>query len=824
MWIVGKGTSVSWTFPDKRRNALAEANMIPGNDVQDYGAEQIQVLKDLEGVRERPAMYIGTTGPEGLHHLVYEVVDNAIDEAMAGHCSEITVKVHPDQSVTVEDNGRGIPVDQHPTEDLPAVEVVMTRLHAGGKFDSGAYKVSGGLHGVGVSVVNGLSEYLEVEIRRDGQVYLQRYERGKTVTPLTVTGETKRRGTKVTFLPDSLIFEDIDFNYDILAQRLRELSFLNGGVRIRLKDERTGKKDEFCYEGGIVSYVKYLNRAKTPIHPEPLYLSGDKNGTQVEIACQYNDSYTEQIYTYANNIGTKEGGSHLSGFKAALTRAINQYLSTSDLAKNFKGHLQGEDVREGLTSVVSVKLSHPQFEGQTKTKLGNSEIKGLVENLVYEHLLTFLGENPQIARPILGKLLDAARAREAARRARDLVRKKGALGDMTLPGKLADCQERDPAKRELYLVEGDSAGGSAKQARDRRFQAILPLKGKIINVEKARFEKMLENSEIRTLISSLGSDLSQEQPNSEDLRYHRVIIMTDADVDGSHIRTLLLTFFYRQMPHLIRDGHLYIAQPPLYRLTRGNNKIYLKDDQEFKKHLIQRGAEKKRLSLSSGQVLEGQALTDALHRIINYQDYLGRFEKRGLPREILRILLDQELVGRQALREEDRLMSLSQALEDTGHWTARLEPDEEHQAFTLTIQHEKDGASPIRLDWDLLGGSDFQALVRLDRELDYFKNPPHLLEGKNRTWDINLPEDLVTSILDEGQKGLTVQRFKGLGEMNPEQLWETTMDPETRTLLKVNIIDASQADAIFTILMGDKVEPRREFIQNNVLELNELDI
>ncbi len=803
---------------------MAEVTIIPENEVQDYGAEQIQVLKDLEGVRERPAMYIGTTGPDGLHHLVYEVVDNAIDEAMAGYCSEITVKIHPDQSVTVDDNGRGIPVDLHPTENLPAVEVVMTRLHAGGKFDSGAYKVSGGLHGVGVSVVNGLSEYVEVEIRRDGQVYLQRYERGKTVTALTVTGETKRRGTKVTFLPDSLIFEDIDFNYDVLAQRLRELSFLNGGLRIRLKDERTGKKDEFCYEGGIVSYVKYLNRAKTPIHPEPVYLSGDKNGTHVEIACQYNDSYTEQIYTYANNIGTREGGTHLSGFKAALTRAINQYLSTSDLAKNFKGHLQGEDVREGLTAVVSVKLPHPQFEGQTKTKLGNSEIKGLVENLVYEHLLIYLGENPQIARPILSKLLDAARAREAARRARDLVRKKGALGDMTLPGKLADCQERDPAKRELYLVEGDSAGGSAKQARDRRFQAILPLKGKIINVEKARFEKMLENSEIRTLISSLGTDLSKEQPNSEDLRYHRVIIMTDADVDGSHIRTLLLTFFYRQMPHLIQDGHLYIAQPPLYRLTRGSDKTYLKDDQEFKKFLIQRGVEKKRLSLSSGQVLEGQALTDTLHRIINYQDYLGRFEKRGLPREILRIILDQELVGRQALREEDRLLSLSQALEDTGHWTARLEPDEEHHAFALSIQHKKDGASPIRLDWDLLGGSDFLALVRLDRELDYFKNPPHLLEGKKGSWEIISPEDLVTIILAEGQKGLTVQRFKGLGEMNPEQLWETTMDPETRTLLKVNVIDASQADAIFTILMGDKVEPRREFIQNNVLELNELDI
>jgi DNA gyrase subunit B len=803
---------------------LEEAKIIPENGVQDYGAEQIQVLKDLEGVRERPAMYIGNTGTEGLHHLVYEVVDNAIDEAMAGHCTEITVKIHPDQSITVEDNGRGIPVDLHPTEGLPAVEVVMTRLHAGGKFDSGAYKVSGGLHGVGVSVVNGVSEYLEVEIRRDGQVYHQRYERGKTVAPLTVTGETKRRGTKVTFLPDHLIFPDIEFNYDILAQRLRELSFLNGGVRIGLEDLRTGEKDSFLYEGGIVSYVKYLNRAKTPIHPDPVYLSGDKNGTSVEIACQYNDSYTEQIYTYANNINTKEGGSHLSGFKAALTRAINQYLSTSDLAKNFKSNLQGEDVREGLTAVVSVKLPHPQFEGQTKTKLGNSEIKGLVEVLVYEHLLTYMGENPQIARPILSKLLDAARAREAARRARDLVRKKGALGDMTLPGKLADCQERDPANREIYLVEGDSAGGSAKQARDRRFQAILPLKGKIINVEKARFEKMLENTEIRTLISSLGSDLSQENPNPEDLRYHRIIIMTDADVDGSHIRTLLLTFFYRKMVHLIEGGYLYIAQPPLYRITRGSEKIYLKDDQEFKQYLIHRGAEKKRLNLSSGASLESKELADTLELINNYQEYLGRFEKRGLPREILRMVLDLNLTDRQLLQDEERLQVMAQTLEGTERWTAWIEPDEEHHTLTLLIRHKKNGANPIRLDWDLLGGSDFKALVRLDRELMNFKNPPHSLEGKNRTWDIASPEDLVGIILEEGQKGLTVQRFKGLGEMNPEQLWETTMDPETRTLLKVNIIDASQADAIFTILMGDKVEPRREFIQNNVLELNELDI
>ena len=606
----------------------------------EYDADKIQVLKGLEPVRERPSMYIGNTGPEGLHHLVYEVVDNAIDEAMGGYCDDIKVTVHSDNSVTVEDNGRGIPVDLHPGENLPAVEVVMTRLHAGGKFDSGAYKVSGGLHGVGVSVVNALSAYLEVEIRRDGKVYHQRYERGKTVTPLTVTGKTKRRGTKVTFFPDAQIFAEINFSYDILAQRLRELSFLNGGVRINLEDELSGRKNEFHYEGGIVSFVQYLNRNKTPIHPNPIYLSGAKGGIQMEIACQYNDTYNEQIFTFANNINTREGGSHLSGFKAGLTRAINQYMGASDLPKNLKnGHLQGEDIREGLIAVISVKLPHPQFEGQTKTKLGNSEVKGLVENMLYEHLLTFLGENPAVAKNILTKLLEAARAREAARRARDLVRKKGAFGDMTLPGKLADCQERDPARREIYLVEGDSAGGSAKQARDRRFQAILPLKGKIINVEKARFEKMLENQEIRTLISSLGSDLSQEVVNMDDLRYHKVIIMTDADVDGAHIRTLLLTFFYRQLVSLVEGGFLYIAQPPLYRLTRGNEKTYLKDDAEFKKYLLARGIEKKRLRLGPQRTLEGAPLSEALEKVIAYQEYFQRFAKRGLAREVLQLLL-----------------------------------------------------------------------------------------------------------------------------------------------------------------------------------------
>jgi DNA gyrase subunit B len=797
-----------------------------GTVTGEYGAAEIQVLKGLEPVRERPAMFIGNTGPEGLHHLVYEVVDNSVDEAMGGYCDEIKVTVHSDNSVTVEDNGRGIPVDMHATENLPAVEVVMTRLHAGGKFDSGAYKVSGGLHGVGVSVVNALSAYLEVEIRRDGQVYLQRYERGKTVTPLTVTGKTKRRGTQVTFLPDAEIFSEIHFSYDILAQRLRELSFLNGGVRINLLEELSGRKNEFHYEGGIVSFVQYLNRNKTPIHPDPIYLSGSKGGIQMEIACQYNDTYNEQIFSFANNINTREGGSHLSGFKAGLTRAINQYMAMSDLPKNLKnGHLQGEDVREGLIAVISVKLPHPQFEGQTKTKLGNSDVKGLVENLLYEHLLTFMGENPAVARHILTKLLEAARAREAARRARDLVRKKGALGDMTLPGKLADCQERDPSRREIYLVEGDSAGGSAKQARDRRFQAILPLKGKIINVEKARFERMLENSEVRTLISSLGSDLSQEVVNMDDLRYHKVIIMTDADVDGAHIRTLLLTFFYRQMAPLVEGGYLYIAQPPLYRLTRGNEKTYLKDDGEFKKYLLQRGIEKKRLRLGPQRTLEGAPLSEALEKVIAFQEYLNRFEKRGLARKVVRLLLDHGVVSKESLRHEEGLQAVLQALGATKNLTARLEFDEEHTCWALLVTTHGREDVEIRLDWELLGNSDFQSLVRLDQQdMADFKAPPHRLESKDKTWDFVDLDQMLTFVLEEGQKGITIQRFKGLGEMNPEQLWETTMDPETRTLLKVNIADAGEADYIFNVLMGDKVEPRRDFIQNNVLELNELDI
>ena len=791
----------------------------------DYGADNIKVLGGLEAVRQRPSMYIGNTGPEGLHHLVYEVVDNSIDEALAGYCDQINVTVHTDDSVTVEDNGRGIPVDIHKEENLPAVEVVMTILHAGGKFDHKTYQVSGGLHGVGVSVVNALSEYLDVEIRREEKVYHQRYEQGVTKTALTVTGETKRRGTKITFKPDAEIFSETVFSYDILTTRLRELSFLNRGVRIILEDERSGKKSEFYYEGGIQEFVLYLNRNKNPMHDPPIYLQGNRQNVIMEIAFQYNDTYNEQIFTYANNINTREGGTHLSGFKAGLTRCINQYMATADLPKNFKEqHLAGDDVREGLTGIISIKIPDPQFEGQTKTKLGNGEVKGLVETLVYENLLTYLGENPSVAKQILAKVVDAARAREAARRAKELARKKGGLSELALPGKLADCQERDPSRRELYLVEGDSAGGSAKQARDRRFQAILPLKGKILNVEKARFDKMLQSQEIRTLITALGAGIGQEEQDMEKLRYHRIIIMTDADVDGSHIRTLLLTFFYRQMADLISRGHLYIAQPPLYRLTRGNEKIYLKDEGPFQDYLLTRGLDKKTLTLGDGETITNSDMVNYLKKVISHQNAMERFEKRGVEREILKKIIDIGMTEREDLRDQQKVEKWAEDLAAAGY-LYRLERDEEHQAWKINVfQPGINELQPWCLDWELLSGSDFQTLVKLRQGLLALRRPPYRLQDGGRKWEIANLEELVQLVLEEGQKGLSVQRFKGLGEMNPDQLWETTMDPESRTLLQVNIEDAVAADEIFTILMGDKVEPRRDFIQNNALDISLLDI
>jgi len=594
-----------------------------------YVASDIKVLEGLAAVRKRPAMYIGNTASEGLHHLVYEVVDNSIDEALAGYCDFIDVRLLSDDSVVIIDNGRGIPVDRHKTENMPALEVVMTKLHAGGKFDNKTYRVSGGLHGVGVSVVNALSEYLVVEVYRDGKIYYQRYERGKTKNRLEITGDTKKRGTKIHFMPDNQIFEISAFDFEILMKRMRELSFLTKGVRIKISDERSGRKKDFVYEGGIKSFVEYLNKNKETLHRKPIYISGEKNSVLIEISLQYNNSYKENLFTFANNINTKEGGSHLSGFKSALTRSVNQYLQNSPLSKNFKEKLTGDDVREGLTGVISVKLPDPQFEGQTKTKLGNSEVKGLVETLVNEGLSSFFEENPSIIKSILSKVIDAARARDAARKARELARRKGILGDHSLPGKLADCQERDPSRSEIFIVEGDSAGGSAKQGRDRRSQAILPLKGKILNVEKARFDKMISSEEIRTMIAALGTGIGDKEYNISKLRYHKVIIMTDADVDGAHIRTLLLTFFFRQMPDLIDNGYLYVAQPPLYRVLAGKKELFIKDEEKFNDFILKKVSEKEKVLMENGEEVSGAKLVKLVNGVIMFYESLSKLTRRG---------------------------------------------------------------------------------------------------------------------------------------------------------------------------------------------------
>jgi DNA gyrase subunit B len=801
----------------------------------DYTGENIQVLKGLEAVRKRPAMYIGSTDAHGLHHLVYEVVDNSIDEAMAGHCDTISVFIHADNSVTVEDNGRGIPVDIMPEEGRPAAEVVLTVLHAGGKFDRETYKVSGGLHGVGVSVVNALSEWLTAEIRRDGSVHQIGFLRGETTSPLKITGKSRKTGTRITFKPDAGIFTEMEYSFDVLSQRLRELSFLNAGLKISILDERTTKSHDFQYKGGIVEFVKHLNRNKNPLHPKPVFIDGEKDGVQIEVALQYNDSYQETLFSFVNNINTIDGGTHLTGFRQALTRAINQYANQGNLLKGFKENLRGDDLNEGLAAVISVKVPEPQFEGQTKNKLGNNEVKGLVDSLVYEKLMTCFEENPSVAKKIIEKGLEAARAREAARKAKELVR-KGPMDSAGLPGKLADCQEKDPARCELFIVEGDSAGGSAKQARDRRFQAILPLKGKILNVEKARIDKMLASTEIRVMVTALGTGIGKENYDAGKLRYGKIIIMTDADVDGAHIRTLLLTFFFRNMRELLARGNVFIAQPPLYGVRRGKEMTYLKDDAAFRKHLIDHGSAGKRVAGANGTgAISGQKLTGWLSRISRLQEVAARAERRGLSAFVFLSLAARAAEGVSALSGEKSATRFFKAL--LAEWKASR-PEVTNAAFAIETDPEGDsegvrarltwkrGGLPMEclVDRQLLGSIDLREAGQLSSQIRDTLPPPYRMEGEGSFPEADGPLCLLDQVLEAGKKGQTIQRYKGLGEMNPEQLWETAMNPETRDLLRVELGDETDADEIFSRLMGDQVEPRREFIEQNALNVSSLDI
>ncbi|MFZ7124882.1 MAG: DNA topoisomerase (ATP-hydrolyzing) subunit B [Desulfobacterales bacterium] len=803
-----------------------------------YNEDNIKILEGLEAVRKRPSMYIGNIDVAGLHHLVYEVVDNSIDEAMAGQCSEIQVIVHTDNSVSVEDNGRGIPVGIHKTEKVPAVEVVMTRLHAGGKFDDHSYKVAGGLHGVGVSVVNALSQHLEVEIYHQGRIYRQTYARGHKTSELNVVGETDKRGTKVHFIPDSTIFTTTEFNYDILARRLRELAFLNKGVRIVLEDHRSDFKDDYHYEGGISEFVQYLNRRNNPLH-DPILIEGMKQDVYIEVAIQYNDTFTEKLFSFANNINTVEGGFHLIGFKAALTRAINQYASNGNLPKTLQAKISGDDVREGLTAVISVRIPQPQFEGQTKTKLGNSEVKGLVESLVNEKLAFFFEENPSVARKVIAKGVEAARARDAARRARDLARSKGSLIDATLPGKLADCQESDPSKRELFIVEGDSAGGSAKQGRNRKFQAILPLKGKILNVEKARLDKIIRSEEIKNILTALGTGAGTDEYDINKIRYHRVIIMTDADVDGSHIRTLLLTFFYRQMREIIDSGYLYIAQPPLFRVGKGKSAVYLKDETELNDYVVRRLCEQKQVRYGeNGDLLQGHELFVFMGRLAEYFDAMGRMEKNGIRPGLIELLLRSGVDSKAFLADGEKMNLLHQKLIASEFDAKPPVWSEEKELYELTVSGFQTGGQrfidyddqrfkSVRIGRGLIHSKDYQKCLALSGDIYRYDYPPFsilTIGGKEKGVPILDKRDLLEQLLEEGKKGINMQRYKGLGEMNPDQLWETTMNPEKRNLLQVRIEDVVDTDEIFTVLMGEEVEPRRDFIQTNALEVTMLDI
>jgi len=799
---------------------------------ESYGADSITVLEGRDAVRKRPAMYIGSTSEIGLHHLVYEVVDNSVDEALAGYCDTIEVAIHMDNSITVIDNGRGIPTDMHKQEKRSAAEVVMTILHAGGKFDSNSYKVSGGLHGVGVSCVNFLSEYLRLEIWRDGKTHEQEYEAGIPVAPLKQTGTTSKRGTKITFRPDASIFETTIYSFDKLSERLREKAFLNKGIRIFIKDEREEeeKSHEFYYKGGIAEFVKHLNKNKTPMHDEPLYFEMVSDELSIEVSMQYNDSYDEKIFSFANNINTVDGGTHLSGFRGAITRTINAYAESSGLTKNFKTALSGDDVREGLVAIISVKIPQPQFEGQTKGKL-NSPVKGPVESFLNEKLGEFFEQNPAVAKKIVGKAVDAARAREAARKAREIVR-KSALGSSTLPGKLADCQEKDPALSEIYIVEGDSAGGSAKQGRDRKNQAVLPLKGKILNVEKARFDKMLGHSEIKALITALGTGIGRTDFDVTRLRYHKICLMTDADVDGSHIRTLLLTFFYRQMPALVENGYVYIAQPPLYKVKRGKKEEYIKDEKLMFRYLMRMGTDDVKIT-NNGEPLEGRELSKMLEQTTDYKSYFSRFTRR-LQNEskLLEALLDgfagkdgvlmeREIKLRKVFEQEDMMAHIEKKIADAGYKT-ELMSDVEHGLWEIEITLAQ--GQKILFDWNMASYVEFQKAIELKRALEISFPGPFVLGEDGSSSEISTRESLLEKVTGMAKKDLTIQRYKGLGEMNPEQLWETTMDPEKRTLLQVRIEDVIETDDIFTVLMGDQVEPRRKFIEDNALDVKNLDV
>jgi DNA gyrase subunit B len=794
---------------------------------QKYTAESIKVLKGLEAVRKRPAMYIGSTGPEGLHHLVYEVVDNSVDEALAGCCTQIDVIIHVDNSITVVDNGRGIPVEQHKKEKKSAAEVVMTMLHAGGKFDQKTYKVSGGLHGVGVSVVNALSKRLDLEVKRDGGIWTQSYERGIPVSRLKQIGKTKKTGTKVSFWADEDIFELVEYDFEILAQRLRELSFLNKGLKITITDERSDKAHEFQYKGGIREFVEYLNQNKQTINPKPIMFEGEREGVYVDLALQYNMSYADTIYSFVNNINTTEGGTHLIGFKAALTRSINSYASSHNLLKDLSENITGDDCREGLTAILSIKLHDPQFEGQTKTKLGNSEVKGIVESVVNERLSAYLEENPTVAKKIVMKILDAARAREAARKARELARRKGVLESTSLPGKLADCQDRDPVTSEIFIVEGDSAGGSAKQGRDRRFQAILPLKGKILNVEKARFDRVIKNEEIGTMFAALGIGVEPSEDRLDKLRYHKVIIMTDADIDGSHIRTLLMTFFYRQMAQLVEQGHVYIAQAPLYKISRGKDVQYLKDEREFEKFILRKISEEFKVRTGGRkEILEGEKFRKFFRNLMAKKNYAQFFERKNYPLFLIELLIRNGVEGQEFLSSKKNVEKIQKLVAEKG-FGVKTRHDEEYGVYEIEFSFQLNGlVVGGTIGMDLVTSAEYRNLYRITKELEDMKGPFVVLTNGDGAEKQTLENEnkLLEYLFEKGKKGVNIQRYKGLGEMTPTQLWETTMDPERRTLLKVSIVDAAEADRVFTILMGDEVEARKKFIETNALEAMNLDV